>query len=89
MDQHFKNERKTGTKWCTWKHCSTNSSELLKFLHFCFVKIHFNCFLQPGTVIRGVDSGTLQFMTVPRSRDQEFIDHVSSSVIFTKEISYN
>lgn len=32
--------------------------------------------LNPG-VLRGIDGGTYHFITIPRSGDQEFIDHVS------------
>lgn len=33
--------------------------------------------LNPG-VLRGIDGGTYHFITIPRSGDQEFIDHVSN-----------
>lgn len=34
--------------------------------------------INPG-VLRGIEGGTLHFVTVQRSGDQEYIDHVSTS----------
>lgn len=41
--------------------------------------------LNPG-VLRGIDGGTYHFITVPRSGDQEFIDHVSQQTCDSIEV---
>lgn len=42
--------------------------------------------LNPG-VLRGIDGGTYHFITIPRSGDQEFIDHVSQFSLDTGDIT--